>query len=185
MQSTLIIKPTQRRCFWLYRRWESSRGDIPCTPNTHLHVFTTSLFNVETTWISHLCQHSGTWAPLAFSVAAHESIWPHEGRGTEPRSLTCSSRIFVFLFLMKHLNKYWSNLLSCHGQVHAHACAHTHTCTHNLSSQASGISLCRALWWLGRATSSTVPGKGDWNQRGTWTEDQLGTAWWQMLSGAS
>lgn len=107
--------------------------------------------------------------PLAFSTAEHESNWPHKGWGTEPRSLICTSRIFVVLFLMKHLNKYWSNLLSCHVWVHAHACTRTHTCTHNLSSQASGISLWRALWWLGRAMGYTVPGKGDWNQRGTWT----------------
>lgn len=142
------MKATQRRHFGPYRRWVSSRGAFLCTPSTHHCVFTTSLFNSG----DHMK------SPIFASIVGHELPWHFPWQRMNPSGHAevrvlypaVSFPLQEFSFPSETSHKYWSNLLSCHGR------ANTHT---HLSSQASGISLWIAVWWLGRATGSGEPGK--------------------------
>lgn len=74
-------------------------------------------------------------SPISASTVGHEFpwhfLWQHmnpcdhvEARvGAGPSRLIYTSVFFVLLFPVKHLNKYWSNLLSCRGK----AITHIHT----------------------------------------------------------
>jgi hypothetical protein len=142
---------------------------ISYTPLTHTTVCSQLLYlMVETTWEVPSLPAQWYMSRLAFSVAAHESICLCRGQGTRSSSYICTSRIFLFLFPMKHLNKYWSNLLSCHGRTHTH----THTCLTNL--------LASYFWelydgWEGQQTLQWCQAKESWNQRELWVRNELKT----------
>lgn len=93
-----IPKPAWRRQFLTTQKMGVTEGDFLSTPDTHLCVFTTSLFRGGDHMQSPTLTSQEDMSFPALSAEAHESSWLCRGQGAGPGSFGSTSRIFLFLF---------------------------------------------------------------------------------------
>lgn len=109
---------------------------ITCAPLPHTSVCSQLLSSVvETTW-KVICASTVGPESLAFSMAAHESIWLCRARALDPEA-SLAPQEFFFLS-REHVNKYRFNLLP--------AMASHPTPQHTPVSPGFSVLLLRALW---------------------------------------